>query len=320
MTNVLLIGDLHLSDNPPVSCTESYTDDLFELLAHTVELATEYNAITVWAGDIFHLKGPTRNSHALVQRTIDIVHSYTNGLYIVPGNHDLSNDRLDSIKAQPLGVLFKAGARYLNGWAGNTEGPDFPIYGVPWLQRFTDSAVSDSLRAYRDSMWTDESTLVITHAPLYPPGKELPYENYSTVKWAKSAGNKGNTFYGHVHDPHGVYEVDGMIFCNNGSLSRGALTESHRTREVVATLWSSINGQFKTLSLPYKPSSEVFRIEEIQTVKTAKLQLDDFLKSVGYVTMETTSIDSVLKHIRGLELGSEVESLVTELLNSTSIR
>src|SRR5882724_8351150 len=194
MTNVLLIGDIHLSDTPPVSCTESYTDDLFDLLAHTVTLAREHNAVTVWAGDIFHIKGPTRNSHALVQRTIDIIQSYPNGnIYVVPGNHDLSNDRLESIDSQPLGVLFKAGARYLKGWAGEA-GPDFPIYGVPWLQRFTDVSVPSALAEYRRLAGHEDHALVVTHAPLYPPGKELPYENYPASKWADALGNTGSVF------------------------------------------------------------------------------------------------------------------------------
>jgi hypothetical protein len=155
---------------------------------------------------------------------------------------------------------------------------------------------------------------VVTHAPLYPPGKELPYENYPASEWAKAMGNRGSVFYGHVHDCHGVYSVDGTTFCNNGSLSRGALTESHLTRDVVATLWSSINGEFRTLPLPYRPSSEVFKLEEADTKKAAKVQLDDFLKSVG-----TISVESVMEHIRVLSLGPEVKALIGDLLNEVSM-
>lgn len=318
MTNVLLLSDIHLSDTAPVSCTESYTDDLFELLEYSVQLAKEYNAITVWAGDVFHLKGPSRNSHYLVQRTIDIVNRYPNQLYIVPGNHDLSHDRLDSISSQPLGVLFKAGAVYLKGWAGSCTSGDFPIYGVPWLQRFNDVTVSSALHDYKRLNANVSNSLVVTHAPLYPVGKELSYENYTVTKWAEYMGNSGNVFYGHVHDPHGIYTVGGVTFCNNGSLSRGALTESHLSREVVATLWSSINGEFRVLPLPYKPSTEVFKVEESKIKKADKVKLDDFLQEIGYTVMDSTSVESVIAHIRTLKLGTEIENLIVELFSTIS--
>jgi DNA repair exonuclease SbcCD nuclease subunit len=47
---------------------------------------------------VFHIKTPTRNSHALVQRTGEVLTSAGLPVLIVPGNHDLSNDRLDSLK------------------------------------------------------------------------------------------------------------------------------------------------------------------------------------------------------------------------------
>jgi len=314
MTNFLLLSDIHLSDRPPANCTESYTDDLFELLEHSVKLAEEHNAVTVWAGDIFHIKGSARNSHGLVQRTIDIVKAYPKELFIVPGNHDLANDRLESISTQPLGTLFKAGAKMLKGWHKEGE----PIYGVPWLQRFNDVTVSNALEKYAKHSWSDSRHLVITHAPLYPPGKELPYEYFSTKQWAYHMDNQGSVFYGHVHDPHGVYEVDGVTFCNNGSLSRGALTESHISRDVVATLWSSINGQFSTLPLPYKPAEQVFKLEEAVALKQRKVRLDDFLDSIGYNSIEMTSIDAVIAHIKTLNLEPELEQTISNLLEDVT--
>src|SRR6266571_1779053 len=135
MTNFLLLGDLHLSDKARVSATESYTDDLFEILKYTVRLAEEYDAVVVQAGDLFHQKMPSRTSHALVQRTIELVNSYPNGFWAVPGNHDMTHDRLDSVmETQPLGVVVRAGARLFQGWKSEIPG----VYGVPWLQRFTD--------------------------------------------------------------------------------------------------------------------------------------------------------------------------------------
>ena len=278
MSNYLLVSDLHLADNPPASRKEGYLDEVLMLLWQTVRLAEEHEATAVWAGDVFHLKTPGRNSFKMVNQVIDVVKAYPRGLYIVPGNHDLTHDRLDSIPAQPLGMLYQAGAKECIGWAHSS------LYGVPWLQRHTDEAVENSLADWRAQMNPPGHCLVVTHAPLYPPGRELKYEFYDTHKWARAMGNLGSVFYGHVHNPHGTYTVDGVQFCNNGALSRGSLDESNLKREVVATLWSDINGEFRTLPMAYKDSSAIFRMEE-KTKREAQVRLDDFLESIGQASL-----------------------------------
>lgn len=317
MTYIQVINDIHLSDRAPVNCTDSYTDDLFDLLEQTVKVAKEYRAITVFAGDVFHMKQPSRNSHALVQRMIDTVmmyHPYE--VYIVPGNHDLLNDRLDSLVSQPLGVLLKSGAQLLKGWA-----PGLPVYGVPWLQRFTDTAVSDTLFEYRDSVeFVKEHSLVVTHAPLYPPGKELPYEFYPASSWASAMGNTGSVAYGHVHDYHGVWESDGVAFCNNGALSRGSLTEHNRTRKVYTTIWSSLNGQFKSIELNAKKADQVFKIEKVDKEKQLQVKLDDFLTAIGQTTIQITSVDAVLSYVQSLGIEGSLVSVVRELLEEVTER
>ena len=64
-----LISDIHASERPPSSCTETYCDDLLELLARSVLVARERKLrAMVWAGDIFHSKVPGRTSHRPVGR------------------------------------------------------------------------------------------------------------------------------------------------------------------------------------------------------------------------------------------------------------
>ena len=315
MVNVQIINDVHLSDHAPIKCQDTYTDDLFELLYETVSLATEYKAVTVFAGDVFHLKQPSRNSHSLVQRAIDLIKSYPHQVYIVPGNHDLLHDRLESIPSQPIGTLLKSGATLLKGW----ENSGLPIYGVPWLQRFTDANVLNALAEYRNQKDSFRHSLIVTHAPLYPPGQELPYENYPSLKWAEAAGGKDSSVaYGHVHDFHGVWQSGGVQFCNNGSLSRGALTESQMQRAIMTTMWSSINGGFTAIKLNAKPSEEVFKMSEVSQERKTKVILDDFLKSVQDTPIELTSLEAVMDQIKTMKLDSMLETTIRELLEEAT--
>lgn len=314
MTNYLLIGDIHLADNPPATRREGYKEEVLELLWQTVSLAREHEAVAVWAGDVFHLKTPGRNSHKLVSETIDVIKAYPKELYIVPGNHDITHDRLDSIPSQPLGVLLKAGAIKLDGPSDD----GYYLYGVPWLQRYSNVSVGKSFADWRDFTTRSEHWLCVTHAPLYPPGKELKYEYFPTEEWATAMNGHGSVYYGHVHNPHGTYEVGGVQFCNNGALSRGSLDESNLHRPIVATLWSDINGQFRTVPLTARNATDIFRMEEKEK-REAQVRLDDFLASIGQASLEITTSDAVMTHIRSLQLGTVVESLIQDLLDAVSV-
>ena len=237
MNPILLVGDIHLADKAPSSCTDSYCDDLFDLLEQTVAIANELDAIPVWAGDVFHVKAPARTSHRTVQRAIRLVEGYKHRLRIVPGNHDMSGDRFESLyETQPLGVLLEAGAKLLRGW--DDEAP--VLYGVPWLQGYGEGQepplLGDAVCEWNDGFGIN-SSLMVAHAPLYPPGAELTYENIPMALWADRMSNVGSCYYGHVHDFHGVTEVGGVTFCNDGAITRGSLTESHLNRTVMVTVW-----------------------------------------------------------------------------------
>jgi DNA repair exonuclease SbcCD nuclease subunit len=241
-------------------------------------------------------------------------------VYVVPGNHDLLHDRLESLnEGQPLGVLYDSGAVI------RAEGyfSDTPIYGIGWQQYWDAQAdIADRAVASAVANFVPESTpqLIVTHAPFFPPGANPAYEHYSTEKFAKLVNPDGKSnvqvIYGHIHDYHGEYVVNGARFCNFGALSRGSLTESNLTRPVGVTLWDSVTGKFEFIELQAKPANEVFRVKEITEVKTAQLKLDEFLASVGQSTIALTSIEAVMAQIRSMKLGKDIERVVEELLTS----
>lgn len=316
----MLLGDIHASDRPPSSCTDTYTDDLFDLLAAAGAVARERGVTAVIsAGDVFHHKAPSRTSHKLVLLVIsafrDFAEATGSPVWVAPGNHDIQNDRLDSLRTtQPLGAVLESGAaELLDGWAD-----EHPVYGVPWLQQFTTLTVDAAFAAWREQIFEHgtgtSQVLTVTHAPLYPPGKELTFEHYPAASWAEAMGGAGQVYYGHVHEPHGVYEVGGVRFCNNGSLSRGSLHEYNLTREIVVTLWDSATGEFETVPLPARPASEVFRLREAQEVRDMAGSLDKFLAGISGTSLEVVSVESVQEHLRGADLPAPVRDLCLELL------
>lgn len=313
----VLVNDIHLSDRPPASCTDTYVNDLFELLYQISILAQGEDAPIILAGDVFHHKAPTRTSHQTVMRLIDWARDALVPVYAVVGNHDIQNDRVDSIgSTQPLGVVFASGAiQMLDGWAEDGQ----HIYGVPWQMTWDDANVATALADFRTGSPTYGPALVVTHAPLYPPGQELPFENYPAANFVKAMHDtrwNHTVHYGHVHEPHGIYTVDGVQFSNPGALSRGSLHEHNLKRTPSVAVWDADTGAVEHRELKARPADEVFRLTEIAEVKAAKLDLNAFLSQVQRTSLEVTSTAAVLDHVRKSQddyaLIAVIEKLLTE--------
>jgi DNA repair exonuclease SbcCD nuclease subunit len=306
MTRALVINDIHLRDTAPSSATESYQDDLFELIHQSALKEAELGAdIVVLAGDVFDFKLPSRTSHKLMLRSIEAFREFKN-VWGIPGNHDLTQDRLSTLRAQqPLGVLFESGAvTELNGWH-----PDLPIHGIPWQQEWHDpESRMAAFRLWRSAGGLEDGmedvdlthALVVTHAPLYPLGQENEFDHVPTAGEdgiSAAMGNRGFLAYGHIHEDHGIFESNGVTYANHGALSRGSLHEYNRERGIALTLWDSESG-FERVDLPYKPAEEVFRLTEIEEQKHAQISLDGFLNEVGTSTLAQSTTESIVAHIQ----------------------
>jgi 3',5'-cyclic AMP phosphodiesterase CpdA len=331
----LIFGDVHLGPTPS-SCTGTYVDDLFDLLEQCIYLARSRNvAAVVIAGDLFHSKAPTRTSHALVTRLIKLLRRFGVTVWFVPGNHDMQHDRIESLdETQPAGELLASGVvKLLDGWDDEYK----HLYGVPWQQLWEDEIVFGALADYRSLHETrpPEHSLVVTHAPLYPPGLELAYEFYPPGRWAYAMGpGQHSCYYGHVHERAGIWQVQPpdlrpghdvvyagdppgasvVTFCNPGALSRGSLHEHNLTRMPAVAIWDSADGQFTEITLNAKPPEEVFRLQENRQTTDMTGRLEEFLVSVGSTQLEVMSVESVAAHVRGLGLSEADTTLAIELL------
>lgn len=231
---LLIVGDVHLADRPPSLRTEHYTDEVFAKLAECNALAKEHGVdAIVQAGDLFHIKAPSRNSHAMVHRFItDVLENASVPWLCCWGNHDVTHDREESLPNQPLGVLFQSGLIRLEGEVSIGDGT---VFGIPWRQDWS------TLPQWMERWDASTASLMVTHASIFPNGDSPPYEHFSADEWAAHMKRDGDVFYGHIHGDYGTFESsDGRVtFCNHGALTRGSLAEHDVSRQVKVTLYES---------------------------------------------------------------------------------
>lgn len=305
---ITIVGDVHLSDTPPSVRTETYAEDILAKLEWIVEYANQNSDVLLQLGDVFHLKAPSRTSHWLVQRTAEVFRAFRGRVLIVPGNHDLSQDRLSSIPSQPIGTLaLTPNVTLLDGMDDESG-----IYGIPYLDDFAEWV--HRLNAGRGEL--PQPRLFAAHAPIFPTGLTPPYPHLAADDIATGGVPLA---YGHIHDPFGVFRGHDSWICNNGAISRGSLHEETLKRKPVITLFDSeVKGKdaFTAVPIPHRPAEDVFRLVEVAEKKAQAQKLDGFLSKVGEVTLTTLSMEEIVSHADGTELSLKAKAELRDIIES----
>jgi DNA repair exonuclease SbcCD nuclease subunit len=300
----LLLGDVHISDRPPSLRKEGYSDDILAKLEFCVQKANDLHVdAIIQLGDMFHIKAPSRTSHRLVQRTHDVLSKSNAPVLLVVGNHDISNDALESVDSQPIGTLSKmSGMELLLG-----PHPMLDVWGVPYLNDPKNT-----------TKWlTDSRTLVCSHVSLFPAGDTPPYDYISASDYAGLLPpGVSAVAYGHIHNPHGMYKEDGVWFCNNGAISRGSLHAETIHRNIKVTLYDSDllpGNPFTVIDVPFKKPEDVF-YTDLANHKANSPITDDFMLSMEGVTLAAVSHESIL-HSASALLTLKQQRTLEEILN-----
>lgn len=317
MSKFLVIGDCHFSDKPPSRRGDTYTEDLFKKLEWLIATAADRGcSAVVQLGDLFHIKSPSRTSHRLVQRLHETLTAAGIPVILTVGNHDLSQDRLESLDSQPLGALGRMeGIEVLTG-----AHESLPLYAIPYLQDW--QTLRYWVEDYRSKrIGSGNKNWVLTmHAPIFPDHETPPYEHISGTTIANLIGITPTwVAYGHIHDPHGVYQPKkdlAVRLANFGAISRGSLHIETLKRKPQAYIFDTETGEHEVLDIPHRPAEEIFPLQEVNAEKAKAAGMTAFLEGVGSGAVDATDIDSVLAAARDAQLGSEVESVVVSLLTS----
>lgn len=330
MSQAVILGDIHLADKAPSSRRDTYTAEILRKLEYVCDYTNGWHDVTtpdyqhtplILSGDVFHIKTPWRTSYRLIQQVHEILSTVRGGVLIVPGNHDLNGDRLDSLSEQPLGALCRMGNVEL--FIGQHElVPDF--LGVPYLTEFDGGDWEAALTAWSKTLpptepgWVPE--LIVTHAPIFPKGDEPGvYAHIPAEQWATFWPGHPATYYGHIHERHGIYSAFGRWFANAGALSRGSLHESSIKRWPSFTTWDG--SKFEIIALPesrVRPAEEVFLFAEQKKDKAAQSSAQEFTDALGKVELSNLTIEEVLAHIKAGMPAPNVMAVIESALEEAS--
>jgi len=315
--------DVHSADKNPASWKASYSDEIESNLEQIGELAAKHRVAAVLdGGDFFHVKASTRNSHALVARTADIHKVYPCPTWIVPGNHDIAYNNLDTLdRQQPLRVLFSSGVFnrlgetvFHGGDPKAGTGVTVRVVGVPYSMTRT----VDELRAIKKG---DEDHLIaIVHnlASEDPPPGVDEFFGEPVFRYEDLASEDGPDVwcFGHWHKDQGAVEIKGKRFINPGAVSRGALVKENLQRTPQVALIEFVDGEIMVGMIPLKvaPATEVFDLERKARREKESEVIEEF---VAHMQEEVTndpgeSIEGSIKNLS--DFAADVQTTALEYL------
>jgi len=293
--------DVHLSDQSPGSRTDDWVETVLDKLVQVGNIAEKVKASAVIdGGDFFHVKSPSKNSHRLLRRVIELHQSYPCPVYCNVGNHDCVYGDLSYLPQQPLGVLFEANVfkpLYNEKEAlFEKDGVKVRVVGVPY---HGSQYNLDRLHVKKKG---EDYLVVVAHLYASSSGGSM-YGGEDIVGYNELLGADADIFcMGHWHKDQDIVEKGGKTFINIGSLTRGSLSDDEVDREPSCAVMSFVKNriQVKKVPLSVKPAREVFDLAgKIKKEKRA-VAMEEFVSTLHQELSSQTSVD-IKQQIEKLE-------------------
>ena len=303
--------DVHMADRGPESRKDDWPKTVLDKLSQVRAVAEKVRAAAVLdGGDFFHVKSPSRNSHALVQMTAEHHADYPCPVYCTPGNHDCTYGDYAFLPQQPLGVLYSTGVfkRLYDEHEAvfEQDGVKVRVVGVPY------HGTKYDLDRFRNIKRGDEHHLVCVAHVLASERGGTMFEGEDIVRYSDLLDTAPDVLmFGHWHKDQGVTTLGDKTFVNLGSLTRGSLSQDEVERQPACAVLSFMptGRDIRVVRLKVKPADEVFDVERRQRVESRRMEMDAFVSTLRDTLTQEPSEGGVAGLLAGM---AEVPEQVRE--------
>jgi hypothetical protein len=317
--------DVHISAINPTSRVGSYEDDIINKLTQIKTVGEKLKVdFFLLAGDLFQLKAPMRNPHAVNVRLIDLFKTFPAPIYSTEGNHDLRNDSYDTFEEQPLKVLYSSGALIQARDIRRTiKDIRVRIRSFP----FCEQPDFKALPVAKDG--TTDLDICLLHLYATLDGGTMFHQKLFSYDEISVLGDDIFVL-GHYHIDQGIEIVKKNnrehIFVNVGAVSRGAYAEEDITRvPKIGFITVTKNGDVlvkdcKAIRLNARPFSEVFNVEKHEEDKKKVAEAEAFVSKLqSDLTVVEEGEDRVKSEVMGLNIEKAVLDKVIHLLEEADL-
>jgi DNA repair exonuclease SbcCD nuclease subunit len=272
------------------------------------------------AGDLYNLKQPSKNSHRLNQELIAEFRMFPCPIYMIEGNHDLTANRIESLRDQPLGVLFEDKTlQQLRHQIIEKDGHKISLVGVP----YTEKLELNELTIPENKGYVCQICVMHLYATL-KKGYQYKERLYGYDELERLSPDI--FIFGHYHIDQGIYEQNGKYFINIGSMSRGILAEDNITHQPqIGYLKISIDGEERSIvaqpiKLRVKPAHEVFDLDKREEEKKENAEIQLFVEKLAAETVKTEKTESIEDAVTKIDMTGLVRQRVLHYIQEARLK
>ena len=286
--SILLVGDLHLDSQTPISRIDDYREATIRKLNALLKLALENKSkAVITAGDFFDKYYVPISYLNEVIEVLKLFKDNNIEFYSLIGNHDLPHDKMRYFGTTPLSLLYKSGLvlpienkEYVV--IGNTK-----IYGINFTE--IESAAELNERALYDKGFT---RLLVMH---YATDNTIPNESISRT----ALSNFDYVLSGHDHTPYGL-DGKSPVMLRPGSFTRRTKDDYNINRDnIIVYKLNESTGLVMELSLPNVEKAEfIFSVAATQGISKSLLDSLKARFTGDFFKAEAQDIFSILDDLR----------------------
>jgi DNA repair exonuclease SbcCD nuclease subunit len=323
--NIITASDIHIGDINPRSRIDDFKETILGKIEQIRKECVKQNADAfIIAGDLFNLKNPNKNTHGLVRELIEIFKKFKCPVYMIPGNHDLTGNNLESLKEQPLGVLFASGAVInLTDEKLSKKGLSVSLVGIPYLEDLDVSSLS--LPPKEDCI----AQICVLHLYAGPQAGSVFKERLYGYDELAVLGSDIFVI-GHYHVDQGVQTIEKKHFINLGAISRGSLAEeniNHQPKIGLIKINYAEDGPsfvrtIKTDCLPLQvqPADKVFDLIKREKEKKEVSEIHKFVDQLIIGTSSVTTHESIESQIDKMGVAKAVREKVLFFIHEAATK
>lgn len=285
---IITIIDPHFADKAPGSRVDDYFKTSLNKLGQISKIAKKRKVdLVLMTGDLFSEKRKERNSHFMTSSLIEMFKSFPCPVATILGNHDLVYNRFEYWPSQPVSNLIKSGSVYLLDQDEFT----FSFTKTDKTVRVCGTSYNEDLNIeYLKEPKKDENLLVrVTHSAIEPKAGTYVYGE-RIWSYKELVDFPPDVFIlGHIHNDHGITEIEGKHFFQHGSLMRSSSHDYNLQRDIkVGYLEISPEMSVSTEQIPLEiiPASEVFCLEKKRKIEKELQQMQSFFDQLHKTSEE----------------------------------
>ena len=268
MSSIIFVGDLHLKGSSPISRVDDYPTVILNKLESLINTAKSFSCDKIMLlGDVFDSHITTLPYLAKVINTFRKISDAGIDVYTIVGNHDIKNNRMDSLDSSALGILISTG--YLKLAPRNLTIDDTSFNCFHYPEELTNNnesrySVCVAHRYYEFGLSWDSLT-----------SEDLKSLNYDAM------------ILGHYHVPCDTLSIEDTMLYRPGSLSRSTSEPYNKLRTPRVLVFNCLNHKTVYVDIPCERADKIFT-NVVEQNNQVCFSMKDLVK---FITSSYTSSD-----------------------------